>query len=609
MRKFVDAQLLAGVEASGGRIYRTHGLGYVLRRTGAGHTWQRDDEEFRRPDIVASEWTASSRAWRSRSTRSTGLTGGGRTWRGSRWCATTTGGRSRPPTLGGWDADAVGDASSCRRSTTSARCPTSWPALAATVLPLAPARGARRRRPELAGAGAARGAPRQHAADPRRGGLGSRQRLPPRRARGRRRRPPLVRRRHARLPRGGRGARALAPPHRLRRPGAGTSASSTPRRCSELDPAVVRDRVAAGESGELFPGQEHEPHQWVEDYWAKTDDLREAGPRAQRFHIGMTGSVTQGALPRLRRLRPHPAPRRGHGSSATRSPRPAASSSSTARRAAGTSAARRCCAAPSRSTATTTPTSPTSCRRCAPSATATGAPTRCPTSRSSSTAGPADETIRPRRLAARRRRPRPPRERRRTVVDASTTTASSRSSDPVLETRLVHRTYLHEPRVRAGRGRAVALRRRVRADPPRRLARPAAAHAVGGAARRPRAHPPRRRVLSYDSGAAARLERTSAAGPRRLASAGPTRREALLEESFGVKTYPATSVGWVPVAEREVARFVLGARPPMDPDEVGDAAGARRSTRPTGDRATRPAWTSPRIEGGAPSAGLFGRRR
>ncbi|GAB3016262.1 hypothetical protein GCM10011376_04420 [Nocardioides flavus (ex Wang et al. 2016)] len=56
VRKFVDAQLLAGVEAAGGRIYRTHGLGYVLRRTGAGHTWQRDDEEFRRPDIVAVEW-------------------------------------------------------------------------------------------------------------------------------------------------------------------------------------------------------------------------------------------------------------------------------------------------------------------------------------------------------------------------------------------------------------------------------------------------------------------------------------------------------------------------------------------------------------------------
>ena len=61
----------------------------------------------------------------------------------------------------------------------------------------------------------------------------------------------------------------------------------------DLDPAVVRDRIAAGDAGDLFPGQEHEPHQWVEDYWAKTDDLRTAGPRAQRFHIGMTGSVTK----------------------------------------------------------------------------------------------------------------------------------------------------------------------------------------------------------------------------------------------------------------------------------------------------------------------------
>ena len=56
VRRFVDAQLLAGVEAAGGRIYRTHGLGYVLRRTGEGHTWVRDADDFRRPDIVDTEW-------------------------------------------------------------------------------------------------------------------------------------------------------------------------------------------------------------------------------------------------------------------------------------------------------------------------------------------------------------------------------------------------------------------------------------------------------------------------------------------------------------------------------------------------------------------------
>lgn len=61
----------------------------------------------------------------------------------------------------------------------------------------------------------------------------------------------------------------------------------------DLDPAVVRDRVAAGEAGDFFPGVEHEEHGWVESYWRRTEDLASAGPRAQRVHIGMTGSVTR----------------------------------------------------------------------------------------------------------------------------------------------------------------------------------------------------------------------------------------------------------------------------------------------------------------------------
>lgn len=56
VRRFVDAQLLNAVEANGGRIYRTHGLGYVLRRTASGHTWQSDPESFRRPEILEREW-------------------------------------------------------------------------------------------------------------------------------------------------------------------------------------------------------------------------------------------------------------------------------------------------------------------------------------------------------------------------------------------------------------------------------------------------------------------------------------------------------------------------------------------------------------------------
>ena len=44
-------------------------------------------------------------------------------------------------------------------------------------------------------------------------------------------------------------------------------------------------------------------------------------------------------------------------------------------------------------------------------------------------------------------------------------------------------------------------------------------------------------------------------------------REALLDEAYGTKTYAATAVGWVPAREREVERFTLGARPPMDPEK------------------------------------------
>ena len=56
VRRFVDAQLLSGIEAAGGRIYRTHGLGYVLRRLAAGHTWQGEADSFR-DGIVDREWT------------------------------------------------------------------------------------------------------------------------------------------------------------------------------------------------------------------------------------------------------------------------------------------------------------------------------------------------------------------------------------------------------------------------------------------------------------------------------------------------------------------------------------------------------------------------
>ena len=56
VRKYVDAQLLSAVRAAGGAIYRTHGLGYLLRRTPSGHTWQVDLDYLLDPERVAATY-------------------------------------------------------------------------------------------------------------------------------------------------------------------------------------------------------------------------------------------------------------------------------------------------------------------------------------------------------------------------------------------------------------------------------------------------------------------------------------------------------------------------------------------------------------------------
>ena len=56
VRKYVDAQLLAAVTAAGGEIYRTHGLGYVLRRNESGHTWEVDLDYLLDPSRVERTW-------------------------------------------------------------------------------------------------------------------------------------------------------------------------------------------------------------------------------------------------------------------------------------------------------------------------------------------------------------------------------------------------------------------------------------------------------------------------------------------------------------------------------------------------------------------------
>ncbi|MBF4767698.1 glycosyltransferase family 2 protein [Nocardioides agariphilus] len=58
-----------------------------------------------------------------------------------------------------------------------------------------------------------------------------------------------------------------------------------------VDPADVRDAVAADRLDRYFPAEVLEPHEWVERYYAQYDDLRTIGPRACRLNIGATASL------------------------------------------------------------------------------------------------------------------------------------------------------------------------------------------------------------------------------------------------------------------------------------------------------------------------------
>jgi len=58
-----------------------------------------------------------------------------------------------------------------------------------------------------------------------------------------------------------------------------------------VDPAQVRDAVAAGRVADYFAGQQPEGHGWIAEMYARTADLREAGPRAHRAHVGATASL------------------------------------------------------------------------------------------------------------------------------------------------------------------------------------------------------------------------------------------------------------------------------------------------------------------------------
>ncbi|GAA2134092.1 glycosyltransferase [Nocardioides bigeumensis] len=56
VHKYVDAQLLAAAAAAGASLYRTHGLGYVLRRNPTGHTWEVDLDYLLDPVRTKQRW-------------------------------------------------------------------------------------------------------------------------------------------------------------------------------------------------------------------------------------------------------------------------------------------------------------------------------------------------------------------------------------------------------------------------------------------------------------------------------------------------------------------------------------------------------------------------
>ncbi|MCW2814752.1 MAG: hypothetical protein JWN84_2207 [Nocardioides sp.] len=56
VRKWVDAQLIDALQDMGAAVYRTHGLGYVLRRNPTGHTWQADLDYLLDPVRTVATW-------------------------------------------------------------------------------------------------------------------------------------------------------------------------------------------------------------------------------------------------------------------------------------------------------------------------------------------------------------------------------------------------------------------------------------------------------------------------------------------------------------------------------------------------------------------------
>jgi glycosyltransferase involved in cell wall biosynthesis len=66
-----------------------------------------------------------------------------------------------------------------------------------------------------------------------------------------------------------------------------------PAPLDEVSPAVVRDAVRDGGVDAYFPPEVLEEHEWVERWYGRFDDLRTIGPRACRLNVGATASLAR----------------------------------------------------------------------------------------------------------------------------------------------------------------------------------------------------------------------------------------------------------------------------------------------------------------------------
>ncbi len=329
-------------------------------------------------------------------------------------------------------------------------------------------------------------------------------------------------------------------------------------------PTDVRDLVAAGGAGDLFPGEEHELHTWVEGFWKRTSDLTKAGPRAQRVHIGMTGSVSRDLYLSSRGF--DPMLRLGEDMAVGHELAQAGGVFVVDREAMswhlGRSQVLRRAEQVNRYN---DPYLANLVPAMRPKRNRHGRAYEVPYLEVVVPLGPADETVRVVDALLDSSVP----DLRVVVVGPWDDVHEDRIQpveDPVLETRIVHRSYRGEPRVRLESSAPLAT------DAEFRLTLPGVAFAPSYDAMGAllddleRTHHGER-VVTFPDGSAARLTRIAASSRvARLLSEGDDPDE-LMDDAFGSATYDAARAGFVPVAEREVERFELRAKPAMDPAE------------------------------------------